>query len=60
MLQVRRGFRPPVVRGSAIRLPNGHTVVTSMDPRAVVEFDRAGKELSRFTTPSRPFRVRRY
>jgi len=45
---------------SAIRLPNGHTVVTSMDARAVVEYDRAGKEVSRFATESRPFRVRRY
>ncbi len=45
---------------SAIRLPNGNTLVTSMDPRMLVEFDRAGKQVSSFPTESRPFRVRRY
>ena len=44
----------------AHRLPNGNTLVTSMDDRAVIEFDRAGKEVSRFKTQTQTIRVRRY
>jgi HEAT repeat protein len=45
---------------SATRLPSGNTLVTSMDGRAVIEFDRAGNEVSKIKTEARPFRVRRY
>ena len=42
------------------RLPNGHILVTSMDARKVVEFNREGKEVWKQETPGRPFCVRRY
>ena len=45
---------------SATRLPNGNTLVTSMDGKAVIEVDRAGNEVWKIKTEARPFRVRRY
>ena len=45
---------------SASRLPNGNVLVSAMDQRRVVEFNRAGKEVWTRKTDGRPFLVRRY
>jgi outer membrane protein assembly factor BamB len=43
---------------AAVRLPNGHTLVTSMDPaRGAVELDRAGKEVWTFKAETRVTRA---
>jgi hypothetical protein len=45
---------------AAIRLPNGHTLVTSMNPaRGAVELDRAGKEVWTYRTDTRVTRALR-
>jgi hypothetical protein len=44
----------------ATRLPNGNTLVASVDRNYVVEVDRDGKEKWKKTVPGRPFRARRY
>jgi hypothetical protein len=45
---------------SVMRLRNGHTLVAEGDARRLREFDRAGKEVARWSTSGRPFCVRRY
>jgi HEAT repeat protein len=44
----------------ATRLPDGHTLVSSFQGRALVELDRAGHEVHRQALQGRPFTVRRY
>jgi hypothetical protein len=44
----------------ATRLHNGHTLIACFEGRALVEVDRAGKEVGRQALPGRPFTVRRY
>ncbi len=44
---------------SATRLDSGNILVASMDARAVVEFDRGGKEVRKQMTQGRPFLARR-
>jgi len=45
---------------SAMRLPNGHTLVTSMSPQVgAVEFDRAGNQVWQYTHANPPTRVTR-
>ena len=45
---------------SAIRLPNGNTLVTSLDDCLVLELDRAGKEVWRMKLAGKAFRALRY
>jgi outer membrane protein assembly factor BamB len=45
---------------SAVRLPNGNTLVGCRDGMAVVEFDRAGKGVWQLKRETRVFCVRRY
>jgi hypothetical protein len=42
----------------ALRLPGGHTLVSSQD-MALVEFDRAGKEIGRRDAQGHPCQIRR-
>jgi hypothetical protein len=42
----------------ALRLPGGHTLVSSQD-MVLVEFDRAGKEIARRDAPGHPCQIRR-
>lgn len=44
---------------SAVRLPNGNTLVASSLGRSVVEIDRDGKEVRRFSLTDRPFKAYR-
>jgi HEAT repeat protein len=45
---------------AAIRLPNGHTIITSLNPaRGAVELDRAGKEVWSYKTDTRVTRALR-
>src|SRR5262249_50357285 len=43
--------------GHASRLPNGHTLVASIEQSYVAEFDRTGKELWKQNTGGRTFRA---
>jgi outer membrane protein assembly factor BamB len=45
---------------SASRLLNGNVLVSSMDKRRIVIFNRAGKEVWSLKTQGRPFMVKRY
>jgi hypothetical protein len=44
---------------SAVRLPNGHTLVVSMMQQRIVEIDRQGQEVWSYRTEGRPWRARR-
>lgn len=45
---------------SAVRLPNGHTLVVSMPQQRIVELDRSGKEIEIGPAPGgRPWRARK-
>jgi HEAT repeat protein len=44
---------------SAVRLANGHTLVTSSNAQTLVELDRTGKVFAEEKLPNRPWRVRR-
>ncbi len=45
---------------SAIRLPNGNTLVTCLEPQLVLELDRGGKEVWKLKLDGQAFRARRY
>jgi hypothetical protein len=47
------------VPASAVRLPNGHTLVIDQRHTAVVELDRAGKTVWEFGNGEMPWRARR-
>jgi HEAT repeat protein len=57
--KILRDFNVPTPV-SAVRLRNGHTLVTSFDSRFVLELDRDGKEVWRIGTRGRPFYAVRY
>jgi hypothetical protein len=44
----------------ATRLRNGNTLVACFEGRALVEVDRAGREVGKLTLEGRPFTIRRY
>ncbi len=45
---------------SAVRLPNGNTLVTCLDLGTVIEIDRAGKEVWQQKLEGKAFRALRY
>jgi hypothetical protein len=44
---------------SAVRLTNGHTLISCRDSQLVVEVDRSGKEVWRFKSTGYPWRAYR-
>jgi hypothetical protein len=57
--KVHLDLKVPLV-ASAVRLPDGNTLVTSLDQRAAIEYDRGGRVVWKLKTAGRPFCARRY